>query len=57
VGKTTVAINLAAWCVRLDRLGRSLRELLEVVDMLKERRIHFQSIEEKIDTSSGLLAS
>ena len=39
--------------VRLDRLGRSLRELLEVVDMLKERRIHFQSLEEKIDTSSA----
>ena len=31
--------------VRLDRLGRSLRELLEVVDMLKERRIQFQSLE------------
>jgi len=30
--------------LRLDRLGRSLRELLEVVDMLKERRIHFQSL-------------
>jgi DNA invertase Pin-like site-specific DNA recombinase len=39
--------------VRLDRLGRSLRELLEVVDLLKERRIHFQSFEEKIDTSSA----
>lgn len=39
--------------VRLDRLGRSLRELLEVVDMLKERRIHFQSLEEKIDTGSA----
>jgi DNA invertase Pin-like site-specific DNA recombinase len=39
--------------VRLDRLGRSLRELLEVVDLLKERGIHFQSLEEKIDTSSA----
>jgi DNA invertase Pin-like site-specific DNA recombinase len=39
--------------VRLDRLGRSLRELLEVVDMLKERRIQFQSLEEKIDTGSA----
>lgn len=39
--------------VRLDRLGRSLRELLEVVDLLKERHIHFQSLEEKIDTSSA----
>ena len=39
--------------VRLDRLGRSLRELLEVIDMLKERGVHFQSLEEKIDTSSA----
>jgi DNA invertase Pin-like site-specific DNA recombinase len=39
--------------VRLDRLGRSLRELLEVVDLLRERGIHFQSLEEKIDTSSA----
>ena len=30
-----------------------VRELLEAVDMLKERRIHFQSLEEKIDTSSA----
>ena len=39
--------------VRLDRLGRSLHKLLEVVDLLKERRIHFQSLEEKIDASSA----
>ena len=39
--------------VRLDRLGRSLRELLEVIDVLKKRGIHFQSLEEKIDTSSA----
>ena len=39
--------------VRLDRLGRSLRELLEVVDTLKKRGIHFQSLEEKIDSSSA----
>lgn len=39
--------------VRLDRLGRSLRELLETVDMLKERKIAFVSLEEKIDTSSA----
>ncbi|NER79022.1 MAG: recombinase family protein [Leptolyngbya sp. SIO1D8] len=39
--------------VRLDRLGRSLRELLETVDMLKERKIAFMSLEEKIDTSSA----
>ena len=39
--------------VRLDRLGRSLRELLEVVDRLKDRDIALVSIEEKIDTSSA----
>jgi len=38
--------------VRLDRLGRSLRELLEVVERLKERSIALVSLEEKIDTSS-----
>ena len=34
-------------CVtRLDRLGRSLRELLETVDDLKSRGIHLVSLEE-----------
>ncbi len=39
--------------VRLDRLGRSLRELLEAVNRLKGRDISLVSIEEKIDTSSA----
>ena len=39
--------------VRLDRLGRSLRELLEVVERLKSRNVALVSIEEKIDTSSA----
>ena len=39
--------------VRLDRLGRSLRELLEVVETLKKRGIALLSLEEKIDTSSA----
>ena len=39
--------------VRLDRLGRSLRELLDVVERLKERSIALVSLEEKIDTSSA----
>jgi DNA invertase Pin-like site-specific DNA recombinase len=39
--------------VRLDRLGRSLRELLEVVETLKNRGIALLSLEEKIDTSSA----
>ena len=39
--------------VRLDRLGRSLKELLETVEYLKERKIGLISLEEKIDTSSA----
>ena len=39
--------------VRLDRLGRSLKELLETVEYLKERQIQLMSLEEKIDTSSA----
>ena len=39
--------------VRLDRLGRSLRELLDVVETLKQRGVALLSLEEKIDTSSA----
>ena len=40
--------------IRLDRLGRSLRELLETVDDLKARGIHLVSRrEERLDTSSS----
>ena len=39
--------------IRLDRLGRSLRELLETVDALKARGIHLVSLEERLDTSSA----
>ena len=39
--------------VRLDRLGRSLGELLTVVKELKERDVALLSLEEKIDTSSA----
>ena len=39
--------------VRLDRLGRSLGELLTVVKELKERGVALLSLEEKIDTSSA----
>jgi len=39
--------------VRLDRLGRSLAELLATIAALKERGIALLSLEEKIDTSSA----
>jgi len=39
--------------VRLDRLGRSLAELLSAVTMLHERKIALLSLEEKIDTPSA----
>ena len=41
-------------CVtRLDRLSRSLRDLLETVEALKTRQIHLVSLEERIDTTSA----
>ena len=43
----------ALMVVRLDRLGRSLKELLRIVDELKERQVALVSLEEKIDTSSA----
>jgi DNA invertase Pin-like site-specific DNA recombinase len=39
--------------VRLDRLGRSLAELLAIVEQLKLRGVALLSLEEKIDTSSA----
>lgn len=39
--------------VRLDRLGRSLAELISIVEQLKARDIALLSLEEKIDTSSA----
>jgi len=41
--------------VRLDRLGRSLKELLETVEMLKEHKIGLMSLEEKMDTDLVLV--
>ena len=37
---------------RLDRLGRSLKNLLEIMGSLEERRIEFQSLTESLDTSN-----
>ncbi len=37
---------------RLDRLGRSLKELIEIVKDLNNRQVEFQSITENIDTTT-----
>ena len=38
---------------RLDRLGRSLPHLIEIVSSLGDMGVHFQSLTESIDTSSA----
>ena len=42
--------TLVVW--RLDRLGRSLTHLVEVVRLLGERQVAFRSLTEAIDTTS-----
>ena len=43
--------TLLVW--RLDRLGRSLRHLIENVTALEERSIGFRSLQESIDTTTS----
>lgn len=43
--------TLVVW--RLDRLGRSLKDLVEIVHGLESQGIAFQSLTESIDTSSA----
>jgi len=43
--------TLVVW--RLDRLGRSLRHLIDTVTTLKEGSIHFRILQEQIDTATS----
>lgn len=42
--------TLVVW--KLDRLGRSLQDLIQIVNQLQERGIEFRSLQENMDTSS-----
>jgi DNA invertase Pin-like site-specific DNA recombinase len=42
--------SLIVW--KLDRLGRSLKDLINIIQELEERKIRFKSLTETIDTSS-----
>lgn len=44
--------KLVVW--RLDRMGRSLRHLIEVNALLEDRGAKFESLTEKIDTSTPM---
>src|SRR5436309_102693 len=43
--------TLVVW--RLDRLGRSLKHLIETISYLQQRNIGFKSISENIDTTTS----
>ncbi len=42
--------TLVVW--KLDRLGRSLKHLIQVMNQLEERGIYFKSVQERLDTST-----
>ncbi len=42
---------LVVW--RLDRLGRSLKHLIEIITLLDDRGVGFQSLQESIDTTTS----
>ena len=44
--------TLVVW--KLDRLGRSLAHLVSVINDLQRQGIHFKSLQEHIDTTSGV---
>ena len=43
--------TLVVW--RLDRLGRSLKHLIELVENLEKKKVGFKSLQESIDTTTS----
>src|SRR3954465_9319360 len=43
--------TLVVW--RLDRLGRSLGHLIDMIKALEQRGIHFKSLQEQLDTATS----
>jgi DNA invertase Pin-like site-specific DNA recombinase len=43
--------TLVVW--KLDRLGRSLKHLIDLVNSLNEKNINFRSLQENIDTTTN----
>lgn len=43
--------TLVVW--RLDRLGRSLKQLIELMSLIEHRKIGFQSLQESINTTTS----
>lgn len=43
--------TLVAW--KLDRFGRSLKNLIELINEMKERDVGFRSLQENLDTTSS----
>lgn len=43
--------TLVVW--KLDRLGRSLRQLIDLINQLQTRNISFKSLQENIDTTTS----
>ncbi|HHH1633152.1 TPA: recombinase family protein [Yersinia enterocolitica] len=44
--------TLVVW--KLDRLGRSVRHLIGLIEELKNRGVHFRSLTDSIDTSTAM---
>jgi DNA invertase Pin-like site-specific DNA recombinase len=44
--------TLVIW--KLDRLGRSLTELIRIIEDLKERKVFLESISDKVDTETAM---